>query len=82
MSYKEAIWHVKAGGNVFARSKHHAYVLAVAVGDGSPPIFEWHHEDEPNYFPHYHASVLVKKPSGKREYEHLTPYRGHIFYYY
>ena len=68
LSYQAAIAYVRAGGNVFADSRRHAYILARAVGNGKAPTRPERHNYNGStlgYWWHYH--------DGNRQ-------GGHIFY--
>ncbi len=58
LQYFQAIAYVKSGGSVFADSRHNAYKLAIAVGQGNPYVRKEIHGaeyDNIGFWSHYHA---------------------------
>ena len=58
LQYFQAVAYVKSGGSVFADSRHNAYKLAIAVGQGNPYVKKEIHGaeyDNIGYWDHYHA---------------------------
>lgn len=58
LQYFQAVAYVKSGGSVFADSRHNAYKLAIAVGQGNPYVRKEIHGaeyDNIGFWSHYHA---------------------------